>query len=158
MDKHPPISKRERQSVNYLATGVLLSAISIQAFGEVIDPEVYIQKNGYQSEDIGDDGKTVFYTFTERAKSSRIKSLETGIEELPKHIEVKKVCDFMRGGAKAKLIAEMGIELDVAVTNYGYQGSTIACVLKYMHGSSVGTQLMYSKKGASGMYLVFVTD
>ena len=34
----------------------------------------------------------------------------------------------------------------------------VACVLKYMHDSNVGTQLIYNKKGAGGMYMVFITD
>lgn len=125
---------------------------------EVIDPENHIITNGYHSEKMGDDGKTRFYTFTERATSPRIASLENEIAKLPKHADVQRMCDFMRGIVKAKLIEQLGIALDVAVTNYGYSGSTCACVLKYMHGSSVGTQLIYSKKGTGGMYMVFVTD
>ena len=107
---------------------------------------------------MGDDGKTRFYSFTERATSPRIAALESEIAKLPKHIEVQKMCDFMRGATKAKLIEQRGIAIDVAVTNYGYSGSTVACVLKYMHESNVGTQLIYNKKGAGGMYMVFVTD
>ena len=64
----------------------------------------------------------------------------------------------MRGGAKAMLIEQTGIALDVAVTNYGYSGSTIACTLKYMTGNSVGSQHVISKQGQHGMYMVFVTD
>jgi hypothetical protein len=64
----------------------------------------------------------------------------------------------MRGGTKASLIQQRGIAVDVAVTNYGYSGATIACILKYMHQNTVGTQVVYLKKGVKGMYTVFVTD
>lgn len=141
------------------ASMTLIILFSHSAIGDVIDPEKHIHKNGHQSKKLGDNGKTVFYSYTERAKQLRIKNLETEIKKLPKHIEVKKGCDFMRGGVKAKLIEKMGIALDVVVVNYGYQGSTIACVLKYIHGSNIGTQLVYSKKGKdNGMFMVFVTD
>lgn len=141
-----------------LVTCALLLPIAFDAMAEVIDPERQIQKSGYHSVKMGDDGRTRFFNYTERAKTSRIASLEKEIAELPKHLEIQKMCDFMRGGAKAKLIAERGISLDVVVANYGYSGATIACVLKYMHDNKVGTQLIYSKKGSDGMYMVFVTD
>lgn len=144
--------------IRYVASVLFLCLLSTHAVAEVIDAEKHILKNGYQSVKIGDDGKTPFYSFTERAASPRIAVLENEIAKLPKHIEVQKMCDFMRGGIKAKLIEQRGIAIDVAVTNYGYSGATVACVLKYMHDSNVGTQLIYSKKVASGMYTVFVTD
>lgn len=135
-----------------------LALISTHAIADVIDPEKHVQKNGYHSVKMGDDGKTHVYSFTERAASSRIAALETEIAKLPKHIEVQKACDFMRGGIKAKLIEQRGIAFDVAVTNYGYSEATVACVLKYMHENNVGTLLIYSKKGTGGMYIVLVTD
>ena len=147
-----------RKYINHRTSILFLCFASTLAFGEVIDPEAHVLKNGYHSVNMGDDGKMRFYSFTERATSPRIAALEAEIEKLPKHIEVHKVCDFMRGGTKAKLIEQRGIALDVALTNYGYSGSTIACVLKYMHGSNVGTQLIYNKKGGAGVYMVFVTD
>ncbi len=147
-----------RKLINYVASILFLGCVSTHAIAEVIDPESHVLKNGYHSVKMGDDGKTRFYTFTERAASPRIIALENEIEKLPKHVDVQKMCDFMRGATKAKLIEQRGIAFDVAVTNYGYSGSTVACVLKYMQGSNVGTQLIYSKKGASGMYMVFVTD
>jgi hypothetical protein len=147
-----------RKYISYGASGLFLCFASSLAFAEVIDPEKHVLKNGHHSVKMGDDGKTRFYSFTERAASPRIAALESEIEKLPKHIEVQKMCDFMRGGTKAKLIEQRGIAFDVAVTNYGYSGSTIACVLKYMHESNVGTQLIYSKKGGGGMYMVFVTN
>ena len=115
-------------------------------------------KNGHQSDKIGEDGKTRFYSFSERATRTRIAILESGITRLPKHIEIQKVCDFMRGEVKAGLIEQRGIAVDVAVTNYGYEGPIVSCVLKYMYKNDVGTQLLYSKKSASGMYTVFVTN
>lgn len=144
--------------IKYVASVLFIMQLSFTATGDVIDPEKFIKKNGYQTEKMGDDKKTIFYSFTERAEKKRLTTLEAEIEKLPKHIDIQKICDFMRGGVKAKLIEKLGIAIDVAVTNYGYQGSTIACTLKYMHGSYVGTQLLYSKKGTSGMYMVFVTD
>ncbi|MBK9426835.1 MAG: hypothetical protein IPN63_05250 [Gammaproteobacteria bacterium] len=147
-----------RNYIKYVASGIFLGLVSAHAVAEVIDPEKHVLKNGYHSVKMGDDGKTRFYSFTERAASPRIAALETEIAKLPKHVEVQKMCDFMRGATKAKLIEQRGIAIDVAVTNYGYSGATVACVLKYMHDSNVGTQLIYNKKGAGGMYMVFVTD
>lgn len=144
--------------IAHLISGFFLVLASNHATAETIDPEKHIQKNGYHSVKMGDDGQTHFYSFTERAAAPRIARLEGEIEKLPKHVEVQKMCDFMRGGTKAKLIQQRGIAIDVAVTNYGYSGSTIACVLKYMHENNVGTQLIYSKKAVGGMYMVFVTD
>lgn len=123
---------------------------------EIIDPENYILKSGYQSKSIGDDGKTVFYIFTERALLGRIAAVEVDIDKLPKRQEVFKVCDFMRGGVKAKLIEEQGIAYDVALANYGYSGKIIACSLKYMLGSKSGTQLIFSKSTEAGVYIVYV--
>ncbi|UPQ82886.1 hypothetical protein M0M42_00260 [Pseudomonas knackmussii] len=142
----------------HFISGFFIVLASNHAMAEVIDPEKHIQKNGYHSIKMGDDGETRFYSFTERGAALRIAGLEGKIELLPKHVEVQKMCDFMRGGTKAKLIQQRGIAIDVAVTNYGYSGSTVACVLKYMHENNLGTQLIYSKKGVGGMYMVFVTD
>lgn len=125
---------------------------------QIIDPEVQIKKKGHQTVRLGDDGVTSFYTLTERASPGQIAALERDIAALPKHMEVFKVCDQTRGSVKAKLLADRKVAFDVAATNYGYSGSTIACTLKYMHDKKVGTQLMYMKKGAGGMYMMFVTD
>lgn len=145
--------------ISYIASGLFLGLVSSYAIADVIDPEKHVLKNGHHSAKIGDDGKTRFYSFTERAELTRIAALEAEIAKLPKNIEVQKMCDFMRDGTKVKLIEQRGIAFDVAVTNYGYSGATIACVLKYMHEANVvGTQLIFSKKGAGGMYMVFVTD
>ena len=146
------------KNIASLIAGAFLLAISSHAGAAVIDPEKHIQRNGYHSVRTGDDGKTQIYSFTERANGARISSLEDEIAALPKHVDVYKMCDFMRGGVKAKLIEQRGIAIDVAVTNYGYSGSTVACVLKYMHENRVGTQLIFSKKGSGGMYMVFITD
>ncbi|MDE2094746.1 MAG: hypothetical protein KGI87_12910 [Burkholderiales bacterium] len=123
-----------------------------------LDPEQHIRTNGYQSVRTGDDGKTRFYSFTEHARSSRIAILEAEIARLPKQAEILQACNILRGGITATLIQERHIAVDVAVTNYGYSGSTVACVLKYMHQNEVSTQLVYYKKAAGGMYTVFVTD
>lgn len=138
-----------------LAFGTLFSVV---VFGQAIDPEQYIAKVGAQSVKLGDDGRTKFFSHTERASPIRIAELEATIVKLPKHAEVFRVCDFMRGGVKATLIAERHIVVDVAATNYGYSGSTIACVLKYMYEDKVGTQVAFFKKGSEGMYTVYITD
>lgn len=147
-----------RPSAASLSLAIAGMACHASGMAQVLDPETYIREKGYQSARIGDDGVTRFYTFTERASASRIAELERGIAGLPKRIEVFQVCDQTRGSVKAKLIADRGVAMDVATPNYGYSGSTIACVLKYMHENKVGTQLMYMKKASGGMYMVFVTD
>lgn len=130
-------------------------AASVNA--EVIDPELYIQKNGYHSQRVGDDGKTPFYNFTERTNVTRVTSLERDVNVLPKDERVFKLCEFMRGGIKAKLIQSTGKNIDVSVSNYGYKGATVACVLKHMYGGEVGTQIIYSKTTRNAMYMVGVT-
>ncbi len=147
-----------RKFIGYSASIIFLGFISTHAIAEVIDPENHILKNGYHSVKTGDDGKTRFYSYTERSASPRITTLENEIAKFSKRVDVQKMCDFMRGLVKAKLIEQRGIAIDVAVTNYGYSGSTVACVLKYMHENNVGTQIIYTKKGAEGMYMVFITD
>jgi len=141
-----------------LIVSACIVVISCHVSAEVIDPENYIQRNGYHSVRTGDDGKMQFYSFTVRANVPYITALEADIAALPKHVDVYKVCDLMRGGAKAKLIEQRGMTIDVAVINYGYSGSTIACTLKYMHKNKVGTQLIFSKEALGRMYMVFVTD
>lgn len=134
------------------------SIISTHAVAELIDPEKHILNNGYDSVKLASDRKTNFYFRTEPEGMPRIANLEAHIAKLPKNEEILRVCDLMRGSVKARLIEQQGIALDVAVTNYGYSGQTLACVLKYMHGNNVGTQLFYSKKGVGGMYtVIFVT-
>ncbi len=147
-----------RKYIRHIVSGLIFGFISTHAIAEVIDPEKHIVKNGFHSVKMGDDGKTRFYSFTERAASPRITALENEIAKLPKLVVAQKMCDFMRGAIKEKLIEQRSVAIDVAVTNYGYSGSTVACVLKYMHESNVGTQLIYNKNGAGGMYMVFVTD
>lgn len=147
------------QRSSRLALAVVASLLGTStAHAQIIDPEAYIKKAGAQSSRTGDDGKTQFYNYTERAKSDRIGALERSIEGLPKRVEVFQVCDQMRGSVKAKLIKDSGRTIDVAAVNYGYSGSTIACALKYMHKNEVGTQLIFMKQGKDGMYMVFVTD
>lgn len=145
-------------SYKILLIVVAMNFIATSVNAEVISPVEFIKKNGFHSEKLGDDGKIKMYTHNLRTNTNRVKSLEQDIIQLPKHAEIFKVCDLMRGGAKAKLIEEKGMALDVAVTNYGYKGSTIACVLKYMVGNNVGTQLFFGDVRPDGMYTVIVTD
>jgi hypothetical protein len=147
-----------RKLLAYLISGFSFVFASTQAVADVVDPEKYILKNGYHSVRFGDGGKTPFYSFNERSSAPRVARLVAEIELLPKLTEAQKVCDFMRGAIKSKLIEQNGIAIDVALTNYGYNGSTIACVFKYMHKKNLGTQIMYSKKGVGGAYMVFVTS
>jgi len=145
------------QHPKQLLLGVLLSALPLLVFAQVLDPEAFIQKNGYQSKRIGDDGKTVFYTFTERTGQAQVAGREQDIAVLPKDERVFQYCDFLRGTTKAKLIESSGKSIDVAVSNYGYVGATVACVLKYMHAGEVGTQVIYTKNARGSMYTVFIT-
>lgn len=144
--------------IGVLVVSVFLVATSSHSVALPIDPEPYIQENGHDFTRLGDDGKTRVYSLTERGSASRISALEKDIAGLPKNAEILRSCDFMRGGVKVKLIEESGIAFDVAVANYGYKGSTIACVLKYMRENKVGTQLIFSKKGQGGAYFVIITD
>ncbi len=137
---------------------IILCTATGNAWAEIIDPVAYIKRNGYQSAKLGDDGLTKFLTHTVRVESQKIRPLEADVESLPKHPTVYQVCDMMRGGVKARLIQETGIAFDVAATNYGYKGKTIVCVLKYMRGNQVGTQILYGEKGPDAMYQVFVVD
>ncbi|WP_340121438.1 hypothetical protein [Methylobacter svalbardensis] len=144
--------------ISYFATSLFLSLVCTRAIAEVIDPETYIMKNGYHSVMTGDDGQTRSYVFTEKAASARIAALESEITKLPKHVEVQRFCDLMRGATKAKLIKQRGIAIDVAVTNYGYNGSTVVCVLKFMYENNIATQLIYNKEGNGGLYRVIVSE
>ncbi len=109
---------------------------------------------------MGDDGKTKFYSFIERANPSRIAALEADITALPKAMLVFETCNFWKGQAKLAQIAKTGLAIDVAVTNYDYSDNgTIACVLKHMYKNKVGTQLIFGKSGQDGMYYsVYVTN
>lgn len=140
------------------AIAILLLLFASLADAQIIDPEKYIKQSGTQTSRAGNDGKTIFHSYTERANTQRIASFEKGIESLPKRVEVFQLCDQMRGSVKAQLIKDTGRSMDVAAVNYGHSGSTIACTLKYMHETEVGTQLVFMKKAQGAMYMVFVTD
>ena len=144
--------------IRLLALAFSVAILPASAGAQVIDPEAKILKDGYQSKKVGDDGVTPFYTFTERATAARVSAVEQSIIRLPKDARIAGACEQMRGSAKALLIQQSGKAYDVAVANYGYSGSTIACVLKFMLGNKVGTQLAFLKQGKAGLYMVFVTD
>lgn len=147
-----------RKFISHLVFAYFIFGFSACASGEIIDPEVIIQENGYHSLSLGDDGKTLFYSYTERVSPNLLSVLEHDITQLPKHIDVMRMCDFLRGGVKATLIEKNRAAIDVVLVNYGFSGSTIVCSLKYMQNEKIGTQLIFSKKGYSGMYLVFMID
>lgn len=123
-----------------------------------IDPEEYIKKNGYQSIKVLENNKGAWYSSTIRLSGSEIIPYENAIEKLPKHIEVQKSCDFTKGLAKARIIEATGVPVDVAVVNFGFAGSTIACVLKYMNGGNIGTQIIYTKAAKGSMYFLFIAN
>jgi hypothetical protein len=133
-------------------------------FAEVIDPEAHIMRLGYLTMEKIDGGKKVFYSAVERSDSPRIISLEIDIGKLPKHPNVKIYCDRLAAGIRAKLIAEQGPGNDVVATNYGNNGYTLACVLKYKEVVNFGrqttfsTQLTYFKDTRSAQYMVTATD
>lgn len=141
----------------FLLAGTL-TAIPSFALANTIDPEIQIKKTGPQNTRFGEDGATKFFNYTERANLDRISSLEKEIAALPKRSEIFQVCDQLRGSVKAALIRQSGESLDVAAVNWGYSGATIACSLKYMKKNKVGTQLIYIKQGADGIYMYSVTD
>jgi len=123
------------------------------------DPEITIKRHGPQSQRLGDDGKTIFFRYTERTTTRRLGELEAAIAALPKHPDLLRFCDFLRGSVKAMLLQQQGAsDLDIAVVNYGYVGATVSCVLKYMSAGQVGTQVTFAKKAPSGMYMLFVTN
>lgn len=120
-----------------------------------IDPEKLILTNGYHHKVIGDDGKTMFYSFTERVPTNKITELEYQISKLPKHAEAQKGCDFLHQSVKSQIANK---NTDVTLANYGYNESSLVCALKYKNGSNVGTQLVWQKLSTSGMYMFFVVD
>lgn len=128
--------------ISLLSVVFLASTYSI-VNAEVIDPEKRIRSKGYNSNKMAEDGKTMFYFLTERTKTPRIKSLEKDIAQLPKDPVILPVCNMLVNGALAK----HGTSFDnIFLGNYGYQGATIACIIKYKRGSIIGTQLVYTKE------------
>lgn len=133
---------------------LLSAALATPAFSEITDPVAHIKERGYDSASPGKNSDITFYSRTERISSSRLKQLEKEVADLPKQPEILQVCEIGRGGAKAKLY-EQQIYADVATTDYGYQGSSLVCVLKYMYQEQVGTQVMVARKEGNGLYLMF---
>lgn len=134
---------------------IALVAATHPAYGQAIDPEVRIRADGYQSLNHGRDG-TPWYTLGKTVSQERIKELETRVTRLSKDKGLLPFCSLARGGAKARLIEQSGLAYDVAVTDYGYEGQTIVCVLKFMLGNTVGTQIVYIKETDSAVYLYFI--
>lgn len=134
---------------------VLLSAaLAVPAYSEIIDPATYIKERGYDDATPATKSDITFYSRTERIPGSRLTLLEKEVADLPKHAEIQQVCELGRGGAKARL-HEQKIDADITVTDYGYQGSSIACVLKYLYQQQVATQIMVARKEGKGLYLLF---
>lgn len=137
------------------ATGITFA--SQNSYAEIIKPVEYIKKNGYHTSSLGEDGKTKFYNRQERTTAEKIKSLESEVDKLPKSVEIFKVCDWMRGVTKSKLVEQNQMAIDVALKNYGYNGNTIVCVLKYIKGAEVGTQVFFAEENAKSVYSVGVS-
>ncbi|QRP62829.1 hypothetical protein I6J77_11875 [Rhodanobacter sp. FDAARGOS 1247] len=144
-----------RSCIRTALIAIALVASTCPVFGQAIDPEARIKADGYQSLNHGSDG-TPWYTLGETVPQERIKELEVQVARLPKDERLLSVCNLARGGAKAKLIEQSGLAYDVAVTDYGYEGRTIVCVLKFMLGSTIGTQIAYFKETESAVYLYFI--
>ena len=138
-----------------ISTTIMFTSLLITGRAEALDPEAMIKKEGYEKKTLGSDGKTYFFVLGKFEHLPRIQQLEKEVAKLPKDHRLFSMCDFLRAGAKAKLIEKDGLSYDVAVTDYGYDGPAIACVLKFMLDGKIGTQISYSKKGQDGMYMVF---
>lgn len=123
-----------------------------------VDPQLFIKENGYDSQRLGDNGKTNIYSKHQTVGIRKLRSLQADIMALPKNPDVFKACDFMRGLVKPRLIEQYKVDLDVVVSNYGHEGSIIACHLKYMHSNNVGNQLIYTKNTSSGLYMLFIGE
>ena len=121
----------------------------------IIDPEKRIRNKGYDSNKMGEDGKTMFYFLTERSETSLIESLEKDITQIPKDPAILPVCNMLVEAAIAKHGSSFD---DIFLGNYGYQGATIACVIKYKRGSIIGTQLVYTKEVDAEVYQVIAVD
>ena len=101
----------------------------------------------------------VFYTTTLRTTAAAVASRAAEVAALPKDQRVFTACDFMRGTTRANLVQSTGKALDVVLSNYGHTPSaTLACVLKYIDGPQVGTQVIFFKEAAGSMYMVFIVD
>ncbi len=125
---------------------------------KIIDPEDLVSKSGATATRLGDDGQTQIASFSETVSVERLKELEDIVAALPKRLEVLQLCDQLRGMAKAKLIAESGLAFDVASVNYGYQGSILACTLKFMRDNKIGTQVIFVKKARNTMFMAAFVD
>ena len=140
---------------NYI-TALLCVLNSNLAHTDVIDPEAFIKKYGYTSTYLGDNGETTFYTASKLASTSQIKNYVSDVVNLPKHKDVISHCEFMRGVSKVQAIAHSKVAVDVALFNYGYSHSTIVCVLKFMYGNKISTNLTYSKAIKGSIYMLWV--
>jgi hypothetical protein len=137
---------------------ILGLCLPLSTIAEIINPVTYIKEHGYKTSSLGDDGRTKIYSHTIRTSLSKVANFANDVVPLPKDPVVYQVCEMMRGGVKASLIENTGDAYDVAVVNYGYKGNTISCVLKYMRGPTIGTQVFFGSKGSDGaMYNVIVT-
>ncbi len=133
---------------------VVLAAFTYPAFGQMVDPETRIKTDGYESLFYGSDG-IPWYTLAKAESQGRTNEIEARIAQLPKEKSLLPACDIVRGRVKAMLIEKSSLAFDVAVTDYGYDGQTIVCVLKYMLGNKVVTQIMYAKNANGAMYLYY---
>jgi len=136
-----------------------LFACIVPSHAAIIDPEIYIGENGSQRQSPARDGVT-FYSSTIRLSTDQLTSVEAEVAALPKHLDLFKVCDFLKGGARISIVERTGEEVEAALVNYGYKGKIMSCVFKYSLHGVIGTQIMFYKQSEAkkGAYMVFITD
>ena len=134
------------------------SRAAAQKSSSVVSPVSYIKSNGYDSQAIGDDGKTTFITKRVVVSEQEASKLENEVAQLPKDERVLSVCQFLSGAMKAKLIEQHGIDLDTALINYGHSDSVIACSHKLIVGAKTGSMVVFYEAFDGKMYSLYFSE
>lgn len=129
-----------------------------QKTSNVVSPASYIKSNGYDSQAIGDDGKTTFFTKRVVVSEQEVSKLENEVAQFSKDERVLNVCQFLSGAMKAKLIEQHGVELDTALVNYGHSDSVIACSHKLMVGAKTGSMVVFYEAIGEKMYSLYFSE
>lgn len=124
----------------------------------VVSPFDYIERHGFDSKVLGDDGRTTFITKRVVISEEDILALENDVAKLEKGIPVFDMCQFLTKGIKAKLIERRKVELDTALVNYGHVGSTVACALRVMIGAQTGAMVALYEAHDGKMYTVYFSE
>lgn len=141
----------------YYNLSFLLFLISNASVAEIIDPEEFIKKNGYQATSVGDNGKR-YYKYTDRTQSAeRIIDMVKEVATLPKDKPLFEICEYIRSSLNAELI-KADRKMDVSIYSYGYSGSIMTCVNKLTGGGFVGVQLIFIKDKKLENYKLIITD